>query len=364
VIGVASSKALWYLTRGTGVVALLLLTTVVILGILNAVRWSPRGQPRFVLQRVHRNASLLAVVFIVVHVVTTVIDAFAPIRWIDAVVPFVSAYRPIWLGLGAVAFDLVIAIVVTSLFRARIGYPVWRVVHWMSYAMWPVAVFHGLGIGSDSTQPWMLALVMACVAGVVAAVVWRLVADGWRGRVAGRAGMAVGAFSMPFVLGVWLLSGPLQPGWASRSGTPASLLPKARSIAASPKSAASTPAQIVLPARASGSGTTRLHRLPGGLARVVIDLTTTGGEPLGIRVVLNGQPVGQGISMSNGTAVLTPPNGTVPYQGTVTALSGGSVSAQLSDGHGDEIGLDLSLAISPGGATTCQVAIRPIAGQS
>jgi hypothetical protein len=121
--------------------------------------------------------------------------------------------------------------------------------------------------------------------------------------------------------------------------------------------------QIVLPARASGSGTTRLHRLPGGLARVVIALTTSGSEPLGIRVVLNGQPVGQGISMSNGTAVLTPPNGTVPYHGTVTGLSGGSVTAQLSDGHGDEIGLDLSLAISTSGATTCQVAIQPTTGQ-
>jgi hypothetical protein len=122
--------------------------------------------------------------------------------------------------------------------------------------------------------------------------------------------------------------------------------------------------QLVLPARASGSGTTRLHRLSGGLARVVIDLTTTGAEPLAIRVVLNGQPVGQGISMSDGTALLTPPNGTAAYHGTVTGLSGGSVSAQLSDGHGDAIGLDLSLAISAGGATTCQVAIRATAGQS
>lgn len=177
-IGVSSSQAVWYLTRGTGTVSLMLLTSVTVLGIMNAVRWSPGFTPRFVVQRVHRNLSLLSVVFIVIHIATAVIDGFAPIRWIDAVVPFRSAYRPLWLGFGAVAFDLLIAVALTSLIRARLGYRVWRAVHWTSYALWGVAVFHGLGIGSDSKQLWMLALVVASVSAVVAAAVWR-VAVGW-----------------------------------------------------------------------------------------------------------------------------------------------------------------------------------------
>ena len=152
---VSSSQAVWYLTRGTGAVSLLLLTAVTVLGILNAVRWSPGGTPRFVLQRVHRNVSLLSVVFIVVHIATAVIDGFAPIRWIDTVVPFRSAYRPIWLGLGAVAFDLLIAVAVTSLLRARIGYRAWRAVHWTAYGLWAARCSTDLGSGATrSSYGW------------------------------------------------------------------------------------------------------------------------------------------------------------------------------------------------------------------
>lgn len=359
-IALGTSQEAWFLTRGTGVVSLLLLTTVTVLGVLNAVRWSPSGQPRFVLQRVHRNVSLVAVVFILVHIATAVIDSFAPIRWLDALIPFVSKYRPIWLGLGAVAFDLIIAVVVTSLLRTRVGYRAWRIVHWMAYALWPVAVLHAMGTGSDAKQLWMLALVVLAVGAVLAALAWRVFADEWSGRALGRIAMGVGAATMPFVLGAWVLLGPLQAGWAQRAGTPKSLLPVKAPIAAVAVVTPSAPAPIVLPATASGTGTTVLHHLANGAARVVINLQTSGSRPLSIHVVLNGQPAGGGISMSSGTAVLTPPQGAAPYKGSVTGLSGGSITARISDGHGDEIGLDLSLSIAGGGSTTAQVAIQAI----
>lgn len=358
-ISIVSSKAIWYLTRGTGVVALLLLTTVVVLGILNAVRWSPAGQPRFVLQMIHRNVSLLVVAFIAVHIVTAVIDSFAPIRWIDVVVPFMSSYRPVWLGLGTVAFDLVIAIVLTSLIRGRLSHRVWRIVHWTSYALWPVALVHGLGIGSDTPQRWMLLVIGVSVASVLALVAWRVIADEWRGRIVGRVMMAVGAVSMPVVLGGWLMAGPLESGWAERSGTPKNLLAQRISTGVV-DSTSSTP--IVLPAFASGAGTARLDRLPDGLARMRIALDTTGEQPLDIRVVLDGQPVDEGISITDGAVVLTPPRGAAPYHGAVTGLSGGDLMAQLSDGHGDEIEVDLSLAVSSDGRTSFQVAIRSSTG--
>ena len=357
-IAATSSRTVWYLARGTGAVSLLLLTAVTVLGILNVVRWSPPATPRFVLQRIHRNISLLAVVFIMVHIVTVVVDGFAPIRWIDTIVPFRSAYRPIWLGLGAVAFDLLIAVIVTSLLRGRLGYRTWRAVHWMAYGLWAVAVFHGLGIGSDSKQLWMLALVVVSVGAVAAATIWR-VAVGWPSWTPTRITMAFGTLSVPLLLGAWVVAGPLQPGWAVRAGTPTSLLPHTTVVAGVPPDA-SAPAPIVLPSTTSGEGTTQLRPLADGLARVVIQLQTLDAQPIDIHVVLNGRQIDEGISMSDGSVVLTPPKGAAPYQGAVTGLNGGNIDATLSDGHGDRIALTLALQISSGGSTTTQILIQAL----
>ena len=104
----------------------------------------------------HRNVALLSVCFLVVHIITAVLDTFTSIPLIDSVVPFIGSYRPFWLGLGAVAFDLLIAVTITSLLRQRLGYGTWRAVHWLSYASWPIALVHGLGTGSDTKGTWML----------------------------------------------------------------------------------------------------------------------------------------------------------------------------------------------------------------
>ena len=132
-------RLLWYLTRGSGLVALVLLTASVVLGVLEVKRWKTERWPRFITAGLHKNLSLLAVVFLGMHIATTVVDGFAPIGWLDAVLPFRSGYRPLWLGLGAVAVDLLIALVVTSLLRGRIGYRAWRAVHWVAYLTWPAA---------------------------------------------------------------------------------------------------------------------------------------------------------------------------------------------------------------------------------
>jgi sulfoxide reductase heme-binding subunit YedZ len=349
----SASKALWYLTRGTGIVSMILLTSVTVLGILTTVRWSPGKTPRFVTQYLHRNLSLLSVAFIVVHVSTAVIDAFAPIHWLDAVVPFMSGYRPLWLGLGTVAFDLLVAIAVTSLVRARLGLGAWRVVHWTSYACWVVAIFHGLGVGSDAKQPWMLLLVAVSVGGVAAAAAWR-VAVGWSGWVTPRVAMALGLVLVPIVLVAWVVAGPLQPGWAARAGTPPQLLPHT-SVKSSPAPRLATP--MFLPASSVGQGTTALHRLNAGRARVNITLATSGTPPLSIRVVMNGTQFGGGISMSSGSVILTPPRGAAAYTGQITALNGGVIGANLSDGQGDQIALTLQLQVGPSGQTTAQVSI-------
>jgi len=176
----ATSKAVWYLMRGSGVVSLILLPASFVLGITTAVRWATARWPRFVVEGLHKNVSLLAVVFLGVHIVTAVLDGYVPIRWIDTVVPFASKYQPLWIGLGALAFDMLVAVIVTSLLRVRLGHRVWRATHWLAYACWPVAVVHGLGVGSDSGQPWMQVIDLVAVAAVVSAVCWRLVVTGWR----------------------------------------------------------------------------------------------------------------------------------------------------------------------------------------
>src|ERR1700761_6219679 len=148
VLAAAGGKALWYLTRGTGLMALLLLTASVALGIVETNEWRSPAWPRFVPAGLHRNLSLLSVAFVAVHVATTVVDGFAPIGWLDAVVPFRSPYRPLWLGLGAVGTDLLLAVVATSLVRLRLGYRAWRAVHWAAYGCWPIALVHALGTGT------------------------------------------------------------------------------------------------------------------------------------------------------------------------------------------------------------------------
>jgi DMSO/TMAO reductase YedYZ heme-binding membrane subunit len=217
---VTSSTPLWYATRATGLTALVLLTASMALGLLSSVRFARPGWPRFVTLGLHRNVSLLALAFTVAHVLTSVLDGFVNIPVQDAVIPFISSYRPLWTGLGAIAFDLMIALAVTSLLRTRMTYRGWRLVHSTSYLCWPVAVVHGLGTGTDTQARWVLALTGACVAVVAGLILWRL-ARGWSARPLASAGAAAAVILLLIAGGAWLTSGPLAHGWARRAGTPA-----------------------------------------------------------------------------------------------------------------------------------------------
>jgi len=166
---------LWYATRAAGLVTLLLLTASVLLGVMTAGRFSSERWPRFLTAGLHRNISLLALVFLALHVGTTVLDEFVPIPVIAVFVPFAASYKTFWLGLGAVASDLLLALLLTSLARGRLGYRSWRWVHWLAYACWPIGLAHGLGIGTDRATLWVFALTVGCAAAVAAAATWRLI---------------------------------------------------------------------------------------------------------------------------------------------------------------------------------------------
>ena len=168
------SGPVWYLMRASGVVSLLLLTAVSALGVATASRLRPGRAPRFVTLGLHRNVSLLAVVFLAVHVLTAIVDPDASVRAVAAVLPLPSQRYALWLGLGALALDLVIALVVTSLLRQRIPPRLWRTVHFLAYLAWPVALVHAAAIGTDSGAAWMLAVDATCVAIFGGAVALRL----------------------------------------------------------------------------------------------------------------------------------------------------------------------------------------------
>lgn len=171
-----NDQLLWFASRGSGIVSLILLTAVTVLGLTSVVRWQRPSWPRFVTADLHSNLALLSVVFVGVHIVASILDPFARLGISAAVIPFESSYRPLWVGLGVISVYMAIALIVSSMLRERIGQRTWRALHWLAYAGWPLAVLHSAGSGSDAFAGWMIALEAACIAAVTVALAWRLVA--------------------------------------------------------------------------------------------------------------------------------------------------------------------------------------------
>ena len=348
-------SAYWYLTRATGAVALVLLTASVVLGILGSLRFSlaPRW-PRFAVDSLHRDVSLLVIVFVVIHVVTSVLDGFAPISLLDGLIPFRSPYRPLWLGLGTLSFDLLIALAVTSLVRRRLGYSAWRAIHWLAYASWPIAVLHGLGTGTDVKTWWSLLLTIACVAAVVAAALARVVRtdpvpEGLR------TGATILAVATPLGLATFALAGPLQPGWSRRAGTPAKLLGFHRAAGRVGRAGHSVPVAKRPPAGAGPltlnhrfsdtlSGKVTQEQQPGG-AIVQLSLQMAGPVSGQLRVRMGGVPIdGGGLSLTGSQVDLSAAGLPAALAGRIVSLNGDRFEARVS-GAGVSVDLHANLNI-------------------
>src|SRR5207302_4103952 len=167
---------------------------------------------------------LLALSFLAVHVATSVLDPFARLGPKDALVPFASWYRPLWLGLGVVAAELLLALTVTSLGRRWLGFRLWRILHSLAYACWPLALLHGLGTGSDVRRAWFLWLDAAAVLAFFLFLVVGRLSFGWPRLAWPRLAAAALSGVALVVLALWVLNGPLAPGWARAAGTPDALL--------------------------------------------------------------------------------------------------------------------------------------------
>ncbi|MFI5046651.1 MAG: ferric reductase-like transmembrane domain-containing protein [Acidimicrobiia bacterium] len=325
----------WYVSRATGIVSLLLLTGSVLLGILTSVRWASDRWPRFTTTLLHRNLSLLAVVFLALHVGTVIIDGFAPIGWRDAFIPFASPYRSFWLGLGTIAFDLVLTLVITSLLRNRIGPRLWRGIHWLAYACWPVALVHGMGTGTDTSTPLLLAVDAACIIAVLLALWWRVGPQVVQ-RAAVRGSVVAGTLAASLLLAGWLFDGPLASNWARRAGTPAALL--ARGASAETASAApSTPAGPVTQSQgldasfaANFSGSVTRSSAANGAETVQFDAPLGDGSGARLAVVLQVTDRGGALAVRSGTATITSSTNTAEFTGTITGVDNGTLFATPS----------------------------------
>lgn len=221
-IATIGGSTLWFLSRATGIVAFVLLTTSVLLGVATSMRIQTRHVPRFVVEHLHRNVTVLVLVLTAIHVASIVLDRFAPIGWAASVVPFSSPYRPIWLSLGALGLDLLLAVAVTSWLRHRIGFRSWRFVHWAAYAAWLGVLVHAFGTGTDTSEGWAL-LVEGGAAALVIIAVWFRLGQRWDEHTGVRMAALGTTLVVPLVLAVWLVAGPLAPHWSRRSGTPSSV---------------------------------------------------------------------------------------------------------------------------------------------
>ncbi len=350
-IGALGPSAYWYLARGSGVVSLLLLTAVVVLGILGSLRFAAPRWPRFAIDSLHRDLSLLAVAFLVLHIITSVLDSFAPIRLIDAVIPFVSLYRPLWMGFGAIAFDLFIALIITSLVRRRLGYRSWRAIHWLAYASWPIAVLHGLGTGSDTKEKWMLAITAGCLAAVLIAVWVRISRS--ESSSEGLRGTAIALTVLtPLGLAIFALAGPLAPHWAKRAGTPPTLLAKTavpvsrvvhtgggRARSAAPA------AKLKIPFSAKLDGSVIQTQEPNG-AIVDLAMRLSGGADGRLRVRLAGAPLGSGgLSMTGSQVDLLAKGLPSVMEGKIVSLQGNDFVARVADGSGSVLNLHGNLNV-------------------
>jgi sulfoxide reductase heme-binding subunit YedZ len=369
-----ATSPLWFATRATGLIALVLLTGTVVLGVVTSVRFASPALPRFVTVSLHRNLSLLTVTFTGLHVLTTVTDPFASISAVSAVLPFTSGYRRIWLGLGAAAFDLLLAVLVTSLLRTRVGPRAWRAVHWAGYACWPVALIHGLGTGTDGAARWVLAVTAVCALSVVTAGAWRLAA-GWPEHAGVRVAAAAAVAVVVLATGAWAWAGPLAPGWARRAGTPATLLGRSSGNGASASAwsaggssegsgAGSTRSGSAvfpgLPFQAPLAGTVASAPGPASGDRTV-SLAMADGNAVRLKIVVSGPAVQGGVSMAASSVSLGPASAPARYTGHVLVLDGSVMQATVS-GAGQRLSLDIDLSSQTTTAVSATVSAQQASG--
>ena len=330
---VAAPSLWWFVARGSGMVAYVLLTAAVIVGIALSRRWHSAIWPHLMVERVHRWLTSTLYAFLLIHTVAIWQDPFTHFRLVDVLVPFASTYRPVWLSMGIVAAELGLAIGASALLRRWIGYRVWHVLHLLTYLLFPLSLLHALGTGTDTRMTWATFLYVWSVLLVLGALIWRtLPLRIGRGVVFSAALVAVPALLL------WASHGPYAPGWAVAAGTPKTALVTAAAqrgalpapTAAATASAPSFPATV----RDNVTGQAVLDT-PG--AQMLLRGAGAGSTPLDVAW----QVVRTGGGLAGQVQVRTATHQPL-CTGPLTAISSTAVTASCT-GYGQQLQLHLTL---------------------
>ena len=350
------SHITWDTARAGGFIAYVLLTLGVAAGLVLRNRWQSVRWPRLVTNELHGYLNLLALVFIVVHVVAVLVDPFTRFGLREVLVPFASHYRPVWMGLGIVALYLLLAVWVSTKLRTRIGYRAWRGIHILAYGVYGAATVHGLGTGSDTRSLWAPLLYTSSVVLVGALAARRLLVPVGRGQprrpwLAALAGLTVA------LVAVWAAAGPLAAHWGARAGgTSGNRIASAKtgvrttttSVAAQPSGAVSAPFA------ASLTGTVTVQQADAaGRVTIRIDGTLSGDTRDHLEIYLRGIPLEDGgVSMEQSRVRLGA--ATPLYQGKIVALQGSEIVASLHSAK-QRLRLGIRLNISNDGSVSGSV---------
>jgi sulfoxide reductase heme-binding subunit YedZ len=313
----------WYVARSAGIVAYLLLSTSVVLGVLMSAR-ARFTWPRFAVEEVHRFLAILTGVFLTLHGVALLADKVVPISILQLVIPFRTSYRPFAVGLGITSALLLLAVSLSNLLRKRLPFTVWRRIHYVTLAVWVTATGHGLLAGTDRQDFWFLALVGLAASSVGLAFLGRFASTVSLGSVGGVAAAAV----------VAVLALAFAPQ------------PKPPRVAAATAGAASVSATIP----ASFAGTVSAQVMSDSSSPVVSVVGHAGGAGLRIDLLVE-----QGQVQQSALALNFPTGASCT--GTVTALASnglsgscGSHAVRISWSIGSDRSVTGNLALSAAGA--------------
>jgi DMSO/TMAO reductase YedYZ heme-binding membrane subunit len=350
------SAITWDTARAGGFAAYILLSVAVSVGLVLRNRWQTPKWPRIVTNELHGYLSLLALVFIVVHVLAVLVDPFTRFGLAEVLVPFVSHYRPVWMGLGIVALYLLLAVWLSSRVRTHIGYTTWRRIHVLAYGVYVAATIHGLGTGSDTRSIWAPVVYATSVAVVGGLAARRLLVPAARGQRRRPALAAVGGVLVA-VTAVWAVAGPLAAHWGARAGgVSGNRAAVASRLDATRQSTAVTRlGRVRTPFRASFDGTMDVRPVDAaGRVTIRIDGALRGGTRDHLEIYLQGVPLDDGgvgleqsrVRMGAETAL---------YSGTIVGLDGSQLVASVHSSSQDvRLAIDLDLS-RQGGLVTGSV---------
>jgi len=350
---VSWSAISWDTARAGGFAAYILLTTAVAAGLVLRNRWQTARWPRLVTNELHGYLSLLALIFIGIHVLAVLVDPFTRFGLGEVLLPFASHYRPIWMGLGAVTLYLLLAVWATSRARRRIGFRTWRAIHYLSYGVYAVATVHGLGTGSDTRSSWALLLYALSILVVVGLAVRRLLVPTATGQ---RPRPVLAAFAALAVVGVaaWVAVGPLAAHWGVRAGGSAGN--RSARVARSRSDTTSSAASGVVPTPFEAAFTGRVAVQPvdqSGRVTVRIDGALSGGTQDHLEIYLRGVPLQDGgVQMEQSRVrmgVARP-----LYQGEIVGLQGSRMIASLRSAS-ERLRLAITLNLTDDGAASGSV---------